>query len=345
MKTCLRVLVVDDSAMYRRIISSAIEKIDSARLCGYAKDGKEALDKVEMLKPDVVTLDVEMPIMNGLEALDIIHKKHPEVKVLMVSSLSPSAINSTIEAIEKSAFSFISKPDGADSSDIERDLTEQINAINLAKDTTSGILTVGSPKPTVNKPPTNFNPSFVAIGISTGGPKALGEVIPKFSKNLSIPVLIVQHMPAGFTEPLAKSLDSKSNVKVKEGENNETLQAGVIYIAPGGKHMRVAPNGVFGKIEITDDAPENFCKPSVNYLFRSLASHFGGKVLSVIMTGMGDDGTVGLKLLKRKGAMVFGQTAETCTVYGMPAAAQKAGVVDKEIKLENLASEIEKVIK
>lgn len=350
-----RVLVVDDSALYRKIASDAVTKIDSARLCGYAKDGKEALEKIESLKPDIVTLDVEMPILNGIETLKVIAEKWPKIKVIMVTSLSKSAMDITIDAIEKAAFGFIIKPDSPTAADdIYQSLKHEFTAISYALKKEDSVSTLTSlrdtpvPKRAIPSSAVISTTSFIAIGISTGGPNALSKMIPQLPADLPVPVVLVQHMPVGFTAPLAATLDKKSKIRVKEAENGEIIESGTVYIAPGGKQFKVSPISIeakFGKVEITDDPPENFCKPSVDYLFRSLSSNFPGKVVGVIMTGMGSDGTTGLKLLKRKGAVVIGQDMASCTVYGMPNAANIAGVVDKEVPLESIAGEIVKSIR
>lgn len=342
----LRVLVVDDSVLFRKVVSDCIEKIDIARLGGIARDGQDAIEKIENLKPDVVTLDIEMPRLNGIETLKIISERWPSIKVIMVSALTKSAIADTIEAIEESAFSFITKPESEeDSKEIGVSLKREIEAVFFELNR-KGTLVKGVPRAAKILSDLKQPPLAVAIGVSTGGPKALLEVIPKLPVTLSVPVFIVQHMPAGFTASLASSLDKKSVLSVKEAVHGESARPGNVYIAPGGKHLRIQPSvtNVFGTIEIGDDAPENHCKPSVDNLYRSLSKTHPGRVCAVIMTGMGSDGTIGLKLLKRKGVFVIGQSGDTCAVYGMPASAKTAGVVDKEVPLSQIAEEIKKVV-
>ncbi len=341
--TILRVFVVDDSAVYRKIISDAILGVEGVRLSGFARDGREAIEKIAILKPDVVTLDVEMPEMNGIETLAVINERWPDIQVVMVSSMSDFSVRQTIEAVEGSAFSFIMKPEGGDSKRITSDLAAVFDAIRSKHSTVSNkhYVVPSRPEPVsaaLTERSVGVPPRIGVIGISTGGPNALIRIIPMLPANLKIPICIVQHMPAGFTRALADSLNNHSKILVKEAENNELLQAGTVYIAPGGKQMRVSSsaNAPFGKVEITDDAPENFCKPAVDYLLRSVSLAFPRKVITVIMTGMGQDGTRGLQLVKRHGGVAIGQNEASCTVYGMPGAAMKAGLIDVEVPLENI---------
>ncbi len=327
----LRVLVVDDSALYRQVLSSIINDNDKTRLSGIATNGKDAVEKIERLQPDVVTLDVEMPVMNGIEALEIISKRWPDIKVIMVTSLSKLSIRHTISAIEKSAFSFITKSSGNGKEQVENDLNLTLSAINHSN-TPLPSNSVSRPSRITTAEANILPPKIIAIGVSTGGPKALSEIISKIPPNIKIPILIVQHIPANFSKPLAESLNLKAQITVKEAENNESLKPAVAYIAPGGKQMKIQGN----VIKITDDAPEEFCKPSVNYLFRSLANEYPQRVLPVVLTGMGNDGTKGLQLLKRHGAFSIGQNQATCTVYGMPAAAMNAGMIDIEVPLQEI---------
>lgn len=336
----LRVFVVDDSSLFRKVISDFVEKMPFARLSGYARDGKEALEKISMLQPDVVTLDVEMPVMDGVETLKVINEKWPKIKVIMVTSLNKYSVNHTIEALEGAAFGFITKADIGGTEHIGFELHRIVEGI--AQDAFGRVAEQTFVRPErkvrhvipVIKP---RKPLIIAIGISTGGPNALVKIIPELPANLSIPILIVQHMPEGFTAPLAASLNKKSVVTVKEAQHGEKLRPGVVYIAPGGKQMKVMASDIgIGQIVITNDPPEQYCKPSVDYLYRSLAEEFPGRILPVIMTGMGSDGTNGLKLLKQSGAYAIGQDKETSTVYGMPGAAKREGLIDIEVSLDNI---------
>lgn len=340
----LRVFVVDDSSLFRKVITDSVEKMAFARLSGYARDGKEALEKIGMLQPDVVTLDVEMPVMDGIETLKVINEKWPNIKVIMVTSLNQYSVNHTIEALEGSAFGFITKPDigGAEHIAVElhrivQGIAQETFGVSEESAFVQPVRKVRHIAP-IREP---RKPLITAIGISTGGPNALVKIIPQLPASLSIPILIVQHMPEGFTAPLAASLNSKAAVQVKEAQHGEKLRPGVVYIAPGGKQMKVMASDIgIGQIVITNDPPEQYCKPSVDYLYRSLAEEFPGRILPVIMTGMGSDGTNGLKLLKQSGAYAIGQDKATSTVYGMPGAAKREGVIDIEVPLEEIVPTI-----
>ncbi len=336
----LRVLVVDDSVLFRQIIGEAVQNMSIARLSGYARDGKEAINKIEILQPDIVTLDVEMPVMDGTEALTIIKNKWPRIKVIMVTSMNQFSVSHTIDALEEKAFSFIAKPDFGGKEQIEFELKKLVQGIYDENNRQKVKKTLTRPS---YKPKTSRKPLVVAIGVSTGGPNALVKVISQLPGNLSVPILIVQHMPAGFTGPLAESLNRKSELNVKEAAHGELLERANVYIAPGGKHMKILADssGSFGRIVITDEPPENFCKPSVDYLFRSLAEEHPGRVLPVIMTGMGNDGTDGLRFIKEHSSVAIGQDEESSTVYGMPCSAKNAGLIDVEVPLADIAQTIQ----
>lgn len=344
-----RVLIVDDSIFYRKILSTTIHNIPGVRLSGQARDGVDAVEKTELLRPDIITLDVEMPRMNGLETLKEIHSRWPNIKIIMVSAHTKRGAKETIEALENGAFSFVTKPGRDDFTDFAFQLEKIFKEITY--------LDTSSPKPQVDtalKPviPTiratrpgagKFAPpKIIGIGISTGGPNSLTQVIPHLPADLPVPVVMVQHMPQGFTNALATSLDNKSKVKVKEAEHGETLFPGVVYIAPGGKQMKIIASERGNTVAITNDPPENYCRPSVDYLFRSLSQVYKDNILAIIMTGMGSDGTLGLKRIKRHNAKVIGQNRESCVVYGMPQEAKKAGLVDVEVPLDAIVSEIQR---
>jgi two-component system, chemotaxis family, protein-glutamate methylesterase/glutaminase len=344
----LRVVVVDDSIIFRSVLIECINSSVKARVVAFASNGKEALEKVTQYNPDIITLDIEMPIMNGLQALDRLRKDFPSVPVIMISSSTQESARQTIEALELGALGFIEKPESNDPEQNKHMLKNQINNLIqevLAKQSPN-IVSPIVPTPKLSTPlkvlSPNTPPEIVAIGVSTGGPQALNCIIPRLPGNLCVPIVIVQHMPAIFTASLAESLAQKSKVNVVEGKHGMELTNATVYIAPGGKQMRVIPKigspSIY--IEITDDPPENFCKPAADYLFRSIAATYKSKALAVILTGMGKDGTQGLKMLKMYGVKVIGQDAATCTVYGMSREAKLAGVVDIELPVESIANEI-----
>lgn len=357
----LRVLVVDDTIMYRKVVGDILAEMPGVEVVGTANNGKIALTRIASLRPDLITLDVEMPVMDGLETLKEIQKSHPDVGVIMLSSWTKRGSDITMKALELGAFDFIPKPDAdamqANVQLLKGELLPRIKVfakrLELKGLLRQGARPSGAAAPAAPRPvPAAAAPSrrtgkskAVAIGISTGGPNALTKMLPQLPR-LGVPVFIVQHMPPVFTKSLAESLDAKCQYEVREAEHNETVRPDVVYIAPGGKHMRVAAGSGGTKIiQITDDPPENNCKPAVDYLFRSVAREYGALATGVIMTGMGGDGTLGLRVLKSFGAVTVGQDEETCVVYGMPKTAAEAGVVDVVAPLQSIASEIVRTVR
>lgn len=356
----LRVLVVDDTIMYRKVVGDILAEMPDVEVVGTANNGKIALTRIASLKPDLITLDVEMPVMNGLETLQEIQKTSPDVGVIMLSNLTKRGSDITMKALELGAFDFIPKPDGealqANMQTLRAALHPRIKA--YAKRLEMKQLLNRRSRPTEAAAPqprvvvTTATPSrrtgkskAVAIGISTGGPNALAKMLPQLPR-LGVPVFIVQHMPPVFTKSLAESLDAKCQYEVREAQHNDAVRPDVIYIAPGGKQMRVAAGTGGAKIiQITDDPPENNCKPAADFLFRSVAREYGALSTGVVMTGMGGDGTLGLKVLKSFGAVTIGQDEETCVVYGMPKMAAEAGVVDVVASLQMIASEIARTVR
>jgi len=349
----LRVIIIDDSVVYRKLISDALCDIPCAEVVGTAPNGKIGLDKINNLKPDVITLDVEMPEMNGYQTLQRLKEQKSECDVIMVSCVNRDSAKATIKSLALGAFDFIAKPDNndreANAKEIKRHIQHILSAISTKRTLRNvkgkASVTKEAPKPLRKKiipPKLTGRTQIVVIGISTGGPEALSRVIPTLPKDLGVPVVIVQHMPKNFTSSLAELLNKKSKIKVVEAENHQELEAGVVYIAPGGKQMKVISSGSKKVLLVTDDPPENNCRPSVDYLFRSIAKLYKEETLAIIMTGMGSDGTLGLRLIKRHAAKVIAQSEETCVIYGMPGEAVKAGVVDEVVPLNQIAGEIKK---
>jgi two-component system chemotaxis response regulator CheB len=355
----LRVLVVDDTIMYRKVVGDILAEMPGVEVVGTANNGKIALTRIASLKPDLITLDVEMPIMNGLETLEEIQKNYPDVGVIMLSTLTKRGSEITMRALELGAFDFIAKPDAQVMQEnvqlLRSALGPRVKA--FTKRLELRLLLKQRPRPVGAPAPPPAAPAVlassrrmgkskaVAIGISTGGPNALTKMLPQLPK-LGVPIFVVQHMPPVFTKSLAESLDAKCQYEVREAENNEIVRPDVIYIAPGAKHMRVASGTGGAKIiQVTDDPPENNCKPAVDYMFRSVAREYGALSTGVIMTGMGGDGTLGLKVLKSFGAVTIGQDEESCVVYGMPKMAVEAGVVDVVSPLQMIAPEIIRTVR
>ena len=350
----LKVLIVDDTALYRKILRDLLNKMDEVEVIGSVPNGKLALDRIHQLHPDLLTLDIEMPGMDGLQTLQAIKDREIQVSSIMVSSHTTRDAEITLKALELGAFDFIAKPNGTDLVQNIRVLEEQLHPKIAA------LYRMLHPKDNLYRSPDaeslarNEKPesvlsgrkyAIIAIGVSTGGPRALAEIIPRIQGNLNVPLVVVQHMPPVFTRALAESLNKKSELTVLEAGEGRELTAGSVYIAPGGKQMRLSRNRAQRVIiEITDDPPENYCKPSADYLFRSVASIYGRNALGIILTGMGRDGTDGLKAMKRRGAGVIAQDKESCVVFGMPLEAIRAGVVDEVIPLKQIAGKIYRLV-
>lgn len=356
----LKVLIVDDSAIYRKIIRDVLSTLPGVEIAGIARDGKEALIQAELLQPDVVTLDVEMPGLNGLDVLRGMKERSAKSKVIMVSSLTSTGAAATMEAMELGAFDFVTKPVGSKPTDsaqiLGEHLKEKLDALRLATR-----LKIAFPR-RVEVPKQSVSPfaevavssqlslsgrrrtgcyAAVALGVSTGGPDALRQLLPSLPATFPLPILIVQHMPPVFTKSLATLLDSRSNLRVKEAENGDIVKPGSVYLAPGGHHMKVSHAGGRTRIQITDDEPECNCRPAVDYLFRSVAEVYGSESLAVIMTGMGHDGTAGLRMIKRVGGGIIAQDAESCVVWGMPRTITEEGLADSVVPLSQLATELQ----
>ena len=350
----IRVLVTDDTVLYRKVLSDILGEIPGVDVVGTASNGKIALDKIDQLKPDMMTLDVEMPVMDGLSTLRELKRVNGDLAVVMVSSLTREGADVTMKALELGAFGFITKAEGSSLKENRKFLMSQlqplIQSVSMRKNRRQARARQRSRQP-VRKAKSGVVPmhvaasppgrvEVVAIGISTGGPNALAEVIPRLPKTLRVPVVIVQHMPPVFTKALADSLNQKSPLTVVEAADGEDLRAGKVYIAPGGKQMKVVRKAAGAVLELTDDPPENHCKPAADYLFRSIAKTYRNRALGVIMTGMGADGVKGLREMRQLGSQVIAQDEESCIVYGMPMEAMKAGIVDVVLPLGQIASEI-----
>jgi two-component system chemotaxis response regulator CheB len=355
----LRVLVVDDTVVYRKIVSDVLAELPNVEVVGTAHNGKAALLKVKTLKPDLLTLDIEMPEVNGLEVLAELQKTAPHVGAVMLSTLTSEGGVMTMKALELGAFDFIPKPQSGTMAANKRAVQKALEPILAAFSRSQrmlGRLPRSRPAARIvrqNKPakPTKPSPTFatqtrpssiIGIGISTGGPNALAQLLPRLPADINVPVVIVQHMPPMFTKSLAKSLDQKCALDVHEAVDGEPLKPNAVYIAPGGKQMKIVA-GADGKqrvIKITNDPPENSCKPSVDYLFRSIAEMYVGRATGVIMTGMGSDGTQGLHQMKRSGAFVIAQNEASCVVFGMPKEPIETGIVDVVAPLNGIASAV-----
>ncbi|MCX7884390.1 MAG: chemotaxis response regulator protein-glutamate methylesterase [Caloramator sp.] len=349
----IKVLVVDDSAFMRKMISDMINSQSDMQAIDTAKDGEDAIIKAKKLMPNVVTLDVEMPKMNGLEALNEL-KKIDGLQVIMLSSQTFEGSQATIEALYNGAFDFIQKPSGPISLDIEKvknELCEKIRCAQKSKTKfweTSSIKMQTKKENITNSISNNFikqrdvnlkKPAkidVVVIGASTGGPRVLYDVITKLPSDLGVPVLVVQHMPQGFTNAFAERLNKNSVLNVVEAKDGEYIQKNNVYIAPGGYHMLVKD----GKLYLDSSAPIHGVKPAVDKLFISAAEYYKGNILCCIFTGMGKDGADGIKVIKSLGGYIIAQDEGTSVVYGMPKAAVETGCVDEVLPDYKIADEI-----
>ncbi len=357
----LKVLVVDDTIVYRKIVGDVLKAIPEVEVVGTAHNGKMALAKINSLKPDLVTLDIEMPELNGIEVLQELRRHPSPPVVIMLSTLTQHGSEMTIKALELGAFDFVPKPDTGTMAEnmlkVKQALEPIVNALKrkLRFKILSSPLSPpqrrqgenkSGPPPWVPKPMGKGNSEIVGIGISTGGPNALTKMIPMLPADFKAPILIVQHMPPLFTASLANSLNNKSKLLVKEAEEGDLIAPGRVFIAPGGKQMKIVAgrDGISRRIKITDDPPENSCKPSVDYLFRSIAQHYVGRATGVIMTGMGSDGSKGLVQMKKNGSTIIAQDEATCIVFGMPKDPIESGIVDVIAPLDRIAHEIVKTV-
>ncbi|WP_291272122.1 chemotaxis response regulator protein-glutamate methylesterase [Geothrix sp.] len=363
MTATIRILVVDDSPFMRKSLQKMLEEAPDLRVVATARDGVDALEKIQEHKPDIVTLDIEMPRMDGLTCLKKIMADHP-MPVLMVSSLTQEGAQATLDALSIGALDFIPKESSFASMSIlqiQHDLQEKVRRLATsprfhrppggAPHPASPAAAPAPVKPVAAPPvraavpagtslPGTPQADLLVLGSSTGGPKALQDILPALPASLPVPCLIVQHMPSTFTKPFADRLDGLCQVHVKEAEQGEPLKAGTVYIAPGGLHMTYGTRTPKGCIELSSEPVSSLHRPSVDVLFMSVAELFHGQALATILTGMGADGAKGMEQLKRKGAHTLAEAEESCVVYGMPRAAVERGCVDLVAPLPDIAGHI-----
>lgn len=357
----IRVLIIEDSAFMRKLITDLLSEDQQIDVVGFARNGKEGIEKVIKYKPDVVTLDIEMPIMNGLDSLQIIMEECPTPVIMLSSSTSQGAEN-TLLAMQFGAFDFIAKPSGNSSLNLHEIKEELKGKIRVAWVTNVNLL---QKKPLIKKQQMPYNPIYskieprkkeviipdsfgkvakiIAIGTSTGGPRALQCVLSNLPSSIDAPILIVQHMPAGFTKSLANRLNTICNIHVKEAEDGEPLKKGTAYIAPGGFHLTVKKVGLELRVALEQTSLRNGHRPSVDSLFESISQLSGYSIIAVIMTGMGSDGSKGLITLKNRTSVVsIAESEVSSIVFGMPKAAIATNLVDVVEEVENIAHEIVK---
>jgi len=328
----IKVLIVDDSSFMRKLLRDILEANPDIKIVGMAKNGEEAIEMNETLNPDVITMDVEMPVMNGIEAVEKIMKTNPK-PIIMLSAHTKENAKITMEALEKGAFDFIPKPGGEVSLNllnISEEITEKIKAAYYAN---LPALKEIKYTPTKFIRPMVSTFKVVVIGSSTGGPKALSYIIPKIPREFEAPIIVVQHMPEGFTTAFAERLNSISNINVKEIEDGEEIKSGNIYIAPSGFHTIVNEEQRF---LLTRDKPIHGVRPAVDKTMVSAANVFLHNTIGVILTGMGKDGAIGVRRIKAVGGKVISQDEKTSVIYGMPKAAFETGCVDEVLPLEKI---------
>lgn len=345
----IRVLVVDDSAVLRRLISDALAADPGIEVVGTAPNGRIALDKLDQLNPDLVTLDIEMPVMDGLETLVELRRRRPRLPVIMFSTLTAKGGKATLEALSRGASDYVTKPSGAGNltaalAQVRTQLTPRIKALCARK----------SPAPAAPQTPVTPPPAptrrvesaprrvdLVVVGSSTGGPNALTDLVCALPKDLPVPVLIVQHMPALFTTLLAERLAKVSGLPIREASDGARLQPGEGWVAPGDFHLEVRDDGAGGlRLKNHQGPPENSCRPAVDVLFRSAAAVTGPHTLAVVLTGMGEDGLRGAREIVAGGGQVIAQDEASSVVWGMPGAIVRHGLADKVLPITAIGAEV-----
>jgi two-component system chemotaxis response regulator CheB len=346
-----RVVVVDDSAFMRKLITEMVQSSDEFVVVGTAVNGEDGLREIREQEPDIVTLDIEMPVMDGLTALEQIMKISPRPVVMLSAAGSPKGNDMTIRALELGAVEFVRKPSGPISIDLVTVREQLIGALRAAAKTNMRGIKAALRKTPPKRPTeqTTSTPSsgcnlVVAVASSTGGPRALAEIIPQIPSDLGIAVLVVQHMPKDFTRSLAQRLDLTSPMPVAEAVDNEPVAANRVYLAPGGVHMTIANSSTGPVVRLDSGAPIWGVRPAADPLFRSVANVFGKNSIGVILTGMGRDGAEGLKLLRAAGGVAVVQDESSSLIYGMPQAALAAGGADHIVAVGDIAKTLVQIV-
>jgi len=341
----ISVLVADDSALVRRLVTGILNDTPDIRVVGTAVNGKQAVEKADELKPDLITLDVEMPIMDGLTALRELRQRHPSLPVIMFSTLTERGAAVTLDALAAGASDYVTKPSGAGSlaqslDSVAAQLIPRVRALAARGRRAAARRPLIPARPAVpasTAPLRSRGPlQVIAIGSSTGGPDALSKVLGSLPERPRVPIVIVQHMPTVFTAMLARRLDQLGPASVVEASDNQPVQPGTVYIAPGGRHLEIYRRGVGTFTRLHDKEPENFSRPSVDVLFRSVATAYPGSALAVILTGMGHDGRDGSAAISATGSAVVAQDEATSVVWGMPGAVTEAGIANAVLPLEEI---------
>ncbi len=347
----IRVLIVDDAVVIRRLLSDVLGSDPDIEVVGMAANGRIALSKIQQLKPDLVTLDVEMPEMDGLAALVEIRKRDPRLPVIMFSSLTQRGASVTLDAIAAGANDYVTKPSnvggvGTATDSVREMLIPKIKAFcPRVKAASPGARVLPPanpqtiPKP-IERPTQRQRVDIVAIAVSTGGPNALSQLIPALPADFPVAVTVVQHMPPIFTNTLAQRLSALAKLPVHEGAAGDIVQRGGVWIAPGGYHMYLTRRIAAVQIQTDQSPPENSCRPSADVLFQSVSELYGPRALAVVLTGMGDDGLRGCRAIRQAGGQIIVQDQATSVVWGMPGSVAMAGLADEILPLEELAPEI-----
>ncbi|HEX4340478.1 MAG TPA: chemotaxis response regulator protein-glutamate methylesterase [Polyangiaceae bacterium] len=341
----IRVLVVDDSVVARRLLVNALSGDPDCEVVGAVANGRLALSRIPQVNPDVVTLDVEMPELDGLQTLAEIRKTRPKLPVIMFSALTERAADATLRALALGANDYVTKPSAANAEASMQQVREQLLPKVRAFGRAPVVISkrAPSPEPPRSSPAKSSVPprvDLIAIGCSTGGPNALAAFFADLPANLGVPIVIVQHMPPVFTRLLAERLTSQTSHVVVEAKGGEALEPGRVFIAPGDHHLIVAKEGSTRRLALNREPPENSCRPAVDVLFRSVAGAYGPNVLALVMTGMGQDGLVGCRKIREAGGQVVVQDEATSVVWGMPGFVAQAGLADVIVPLNALAPEL-----
>ncbi|MFN8195483.1 MAG: chemotaxis response regulator protein-glutamate methylesterase [Nocardioidaceae bacterium] len=347
--TRISVLVVDDSVVVRRLVSDVLASDPDIDVVGAASNGKIALAKIPQLNPDIVTLDVEMPVMDGLETLVELRKLYPRLPVIMFSTLTERGAGATLDALERGASDYVTKPANVGSISASMDAV-RAQLIPKIKSLAARRTAFTAPPPPRVTPPTPIRAAAtprldlpveaVVIGVSTGGPDALTNVVTHLPGDLPVPVVVVQHMPPIFTALFAQRLNAKSALAVSEAEHRDRVEPGRVLVAPGDFHLRLKPDASGVVATLDQGTPENYCRPAVDVLFRSAAEVYGGGVLAVVLTGMGSDGARGAARIVEAGGAVVVQDEATSVVWGMPGAVVHAGLTPEVLPLGSIANAI-----
>ncbi len=343
----IRVLVVDDSVVIRRLVTKALSSEPVIEVVGTASNGAIGLQRIPELKPDLITLDIEMPDMNGIEMLKRVRQEYPHLRVIMFSTLTERGAGITLQALSLGADEYVAKVSNEGSLDeslrrLQEDMIPKIKQFFGVNGPSPAAQPAAAPiqpvKPVV--PGVKLKPKVVVVGVSTGGPAALAAILPSLPSSFPLPILVVQHMPPVFTRLLAERLSEGCQLKVREASQDDPVEPGTVLLAPGDYHMKVVSKGGAVRIALDQTPQQNSCRPAVDPLFASAAEVYGGAVVAAVLTGMGRDGLRGAEALKARGATVIVQDEASSVVWGMPGAIAGAGLADRVLPLDQVVHEI-----